>query len=97
MYHLRWRWYHTLMPTSRRRYQVTETDEVARALDEAAKRWPNEPRSRLIVRAITAGGDALASDAALDIRLATLGRLQGSYPDAYGPGYLEALRDDWPA
>ena len=97
MYHLVSRWYHTLVPTSRRRYQVTETDEVARALDEAAKRWPNEPRSRLIVRAITAGGDSLAKDAALDIRLATLRRLQGSYPDAYGPGYLETLRDDWPA
>lgn len=96
VYHPRSRWYHAFMPTSRRRYQVTETDDVAHALDEAAKRWPNEPRSRLIVRAITAGGDALAKDAALDIRLATLRRLQGSYPDAYGPGYLATLREDWP-
>ena len=97
VYHQGWRWYHTLMPTSRRRYQVTETDEVARALDEAAKRWPDEPRSRLIVRAITAGGKALAKDAALDIRLATLKRLQGSDAEAYEPGYLESLRSDWPA
>ena len=96
VYHLWWRWYHSLMPTSRRRYQVTETDDVARALDEAAKRWPNEPRSRLIVRAITAGGNALAKDAELDIRLATLKRLQGSFPDDYGPDYLATLREDWP-
>ena len=52
---------------------------------------------RGVVRAITAGGEALAKDAALDIRLATLKRLQGSYPDAYGPGYLATLREDWPA
>ena len=97
VYHQKPRWYYLLMPTSRRRYQVTETDEVAHALDEAAKHWPNEPRSRLIVRTITAGGEALAKDAALETRLATLRRLQGSYPDAYGPGYLETLRDDWPA
>lgn len=97
VYHQNARWYHCFMPTSRRRYQVTETNDVARALDEAAKHWPNEPRSRLIVRTIAAGGEALAKDAALDIRLATLRRLQGSYPDAYGPGYLETLRADWPA
>lgn len=97
VYHSEPRWYHVFMPTARRRYQVTETEEVARALDEAAKQWPNEPRSRLIVRAITAGGEALAKDAALDIRLATLKRLQGSYPDEYGPDYLTKLRDDWPA
>lgn len=97
VYHLKQRWYHAYMPTSRRRYQVTETDDIARALDEAAKRWPNEPRSRLIVRAITAGGEALARDAELERRLATLKRLQGSEPDAYGPGYLENLRSEWPA
>ena len=97
VYHLRTRWYSSFVPTSRRRYQVTETDDVARALDAAAKQWPNEPRSRLIVRAIIAGGEALTKDAALDIRLTTLKRLQGSYPDEYGPGYLESLRSDWPA
>ena len=85
------------MPTARRRYQVTETDDVVRALDEAAQRWPNEPRSRLIVRAITAGGEALASTAASETRLATVRRLQGTYADAYGAKYLESLRTDWPA
>lgn len=96
VYHLQRQWYHSFMPTSRRRYQVTETDEIARALDEAAKQWPHEPRSRLVVRAITAGGEALAKDAKLERRLATLKRLRGSEPDAYGPGYLENLRSEWP-
>jgi len=97
VYHRTVRWYHAFMPTRRRRYQVTETDAVARALEEAARRWPNEPRSRLVVRTITAGGEALATDAETKTRLAALRRLQGSYADAYGLGYLETLRTDWPA
>ena len=97
VYHRMLRWYHATMPTARRRYQVTETDQVARALDEAAGRWPNEPRSRLIVRAIVAGGEALAKEATSEARLAALHRLQGTYADAYAPHYLDSLRTDWPA
>lgn len=97
VYHRTLRWYHSYMPTHRRRYQVTETDAVAHALDTAARRWPNEPRSRLIVRTITAGGVALATDAETETRLATLRRVQGGYADAYGADYLETLRADWPA
>lgn len=36
------------VPTSRPRHAVTETPEVAAALDEAAKRWPDVPRAQLI-------------------------------------------------
>lgn len=85
------------MPTSRRRYQVTETEEIARILDEAAKQWPDDPRSRLIVRAIIAGGEALSENAERERRLATLNRLKGSFRGQYGPGYLDELRNDWPA
>ncbi|TFB72081.1 hypothetical protein E3O06_10715 [Cryobacterium glaciale] len=88
------------MPTVRRRYQVTETDGVQRALDEAVKQWPTEPRSRLIVRVIQAGGDALAererSRAGLESRRRAAARVGGSYPRAFGAGYLAGLRDDWP-
>ena len=85
-----------LMPTARRRYQVTETEEVARALDAAAKRWPGEPRSRLIVRAIVSGGEALAVDEETERRRAAIARIAGRYGDEYPPGYLEELRKDWP-
>ncbi|MCW4386315.1 hypothetical protein OH146_11080 [Salinibacterium sp. SYSU T00001] len=85
------------MPTARRRYQVTETDDVARALDEAAKLWPDEPRSRLIVRTILAGGDALADSPRHPDRAAAMRRVRGAYTGAYGPGYLDGLRADWPA
>lgn len=40
------------MSTTRPRYQITETPEVAQALDRAAQRWPGEPRSKLLRRLI---------------------------------------------
>lgn len=87
------------MPTTRPRYQVTETPEVARALDRAAERWPGESRSMLLVRLVEVGGGLLESEeAACELRhrdavLATAGR----YAEAFGPGYLDQLRTDWPA
>jgi hypothetical protein len=95
VYHSGSWWYPAVMPTSRRRYQITETDEVARALDAAARHWPDEPRSRLVVRAIAAGGHAL-EDAARQ-RRAAIARVAGKHSDDYGPGYLRELRKDWPA
>ena len=84
------------MPTARARYQVTETDEVARAIDAASQLWPGEPRSRLIVRAIVAGGDALKNASADDERAAARERVRGKYSGTFEPSYLEALREDWP-
>jgi hypothetical protein len=87
------------MPTSRPRYQVTETPEVARALDRAAKRWPGEPRSRLLVLLVEVAGGVLADDEHVDVSshqsavLASAGR----YAEAFSPNYLADLRADWPA
>jgi hypothetical protein len=86
------------MPTARPRHQITETDEVARALDLAARRWPGESRGRLLVRlALTGAADLAEGDAAEVSRrrravLAGSGAFTGSYP----AGYLDELRQDWP-
>ena len=86
------------MPTTRPRYQVTETREVAQALDRAAKQWPGEPRSKLLLRLIETGAGMLERDeraADCDHRAAVLAS-SGRYPEAFESDYLAKLRADWP-
>jgi hypothetical protein len=86
------------MPTTRQRYQVTETPEVARALDQAAKRWPGEPRSKLLRRLVEVGAGILERDERADDeahRAAVLAS-SGRYAAAFGSDYLAELRADWP-
>lgn len=89
-----------VMPTSRPRHTITETDAVARALDEAASRWPEEgaTRARLLLRLLEKGHQAIRAEAEREVSLRreaierTSGLLTGAYPN----GYLTRLRDDWP-
>lgn len=84
------------MPTERRRYQITETDDVARALDSAAARWPGEPRSRLLVRVIAAGELAMSKEADVAAHREAIIRVAGSATGQYPENYLRDLRGDWP-
>lgn len=88
------------MPTTRPRYPVTETDDIAEALEAAARLWP-EDQGRpvaLLRRLIAAGYQQIAPEAAhaRSERLAALERVSGSYPGVFGSGYLERLREEWP-
>lgn len=71
---------------------------MARALDRAAARWPNESRSRLLLRLVDAGDSALADESArvTQARRTAVSVSKGAYPDAFGEGYLDELRADWP-
>lgn len=86
------------MPTTRPRYQVTETEEVAHALDAAAVKWPGEPRSRLLLRLVKAAGEALDEEnqGVRERRLKAIEESSGKYSAAFYDGYLEDLREDWP-
>lgn len=85
------------MPTTRPRYQVTETEALARALAFAEQEWPDEPRSRLIERLATVGAERLAdrAEARHRERIALLDAMADFYADI-PPNYLEELRKDWP-
>ena len=80
---------------------VTETDEVARALDEAAEHWPAEraSRRRLLLRLIEEGHRALRErdERAVEDRRAAIADTSGTLTGAFGKDYLERLREDWPA
>ena len=86
------------MPTVRPRYQVTETPEVAQALDRAAKRWPGESRSKLLRRLIEVGGGILEHAERADdgVHRAAVLASSGRYPEAFGPDYLAELRATGP-
>lgn len=89
------------MPTTRPRHSVTETDDVARALDAAAREWPDlhGDRAALLRRLIARGYESLHASGAEELarRRAALADLGGIMTGAYPPGYLEDLRREWPA
>ncbi len=88
-----------MVPTTRPRHQVTETPAVSRALDRAAKRWPGESRGKLLLRLLDAGDAALGreDDDTITAHRAAVRTSAGAYPEAFGQGYLDELRGDWPA
>ncbi|GIG24942.1 hypothetical protein [Cellulomonas denverensis] len=85
------------MPTLKPRHAITETPEVAHALDVARRHWPDQPPSRLLTRLIETGAQAVEArelDAARERERAVLEltALSTYYPE----GYLDDLRDGWP-
>jgi hypothetical protein len=80
---------------------ITETDHVAQALDDAARRWPEDrgSRSRLLQRLIEEGHQAVLdqTEARRTARRAAVEHTSGALTGTYQAGYLERLREDWPA
>lgn len=88
------------MPTTRPRHVVTETDTVARALDDAAVRWPADraSRAKLLMRLVEEGHRVLVEEReqVVSARRDAIARTSGALTESFGPGYLEDLRGDWP-
>ncbi|CAN5415557.1 hypothetical protein BH23ACT6_BH23ACT6_16630 [soil metagenome] len=86
------------MPTTRPRHFVTETDELARALDKAANRWPDMSRGQLIVRLALQGDDAVQfeTDERRRRRLEAIRQHSGALTGTYDADYLAELRGEWP-
>jgi hypothetical protein len=88
------------MPTSRPRHTITETQEIAEALDRAARHWPERAshRGQLLLHLVREGSCSLehAEGEERLRRQAAVRRTAGALTGAYPPGYLKRLRDDWP-
>jgi hypothetical protein len=89
------------MPTSRPRHTITETGEIAVALDDAARHWPEQAsrRGQLLLRLVEEGHRALEreDERARSRRREAVERTAGALTGVYPPGYLRDLRDDWPS
>jgi hypothetical protein len=88
------------MPTTRPRLTITETDDVAAALDAAAAHWPDlSDRRVLLLRLVDRGRQAIENErvGAVERRRAAIRRTSGALTGAYGPGYVDRLHGDWPA
>jgi hypothetical protein len=89
------------MPTDRPRHSITETEDVARALDDAGRRWPEDraARGRLLLRLVREGHAAIRGRDEADTadRRDAITRTSGALTGAYDEGYLTTLREDWPA
>lgn len=71
---------------------------MAHALDIAARRWPSEPRPKLLLRLLHAGGAVLEQGRSEEIRsrVEAIDASSGKYADAFSGDYLTELRQDWP-
>jgi hypothetical protein len=83
------------MPTARPRHLLTETDDLAEAIDAAAVLFPGESRADVLRHLVTIGADTIAErqDRHRQAVRDRAGRHRGLYP----AHYLDELHDDWPA
>jgi len=84
------------VPTTRPRHQITETDDIAAAVEAGLQEWPDLSRSEVIRELILKGAESLNLTAvervlAVESALKELASLDIHYPE----GYLEDLRKDW--
>lgn len=88
------------VPTTKPRHVITETDDVARLLDEAEKIWPQDRgnRKRLLLHLAYEGLRAAQRDqqAARESRQRVLDETAGLLTGAYPEGYLDELHREWP-
>ncbi|MGH3940228.1 MAG: hypothetical protein ACRDTG_16670 [Pseudonocardiaceae bacterium] len=89
------------MPTTRPRHVITETEQVARALDDAARRWPTDShnRAKLLLRLVEEGHRVVVGQQERLVcdRRDAVARTSGAFTGSYGESYLTRLREDWPA
>lgn len=88
------------MPTARPRHMITETDELAKALEAAALLWPSEriSRSSLLRKVLEVGVEEVVKQAASvkSSRMREIEKQAGSLSGVWPAGWLAELRDEWP-
>lgn len=80
---------------------ITETDEIARALDAAAKLHPelSNQRAELLRELILEGSEALTArhNTQVEARTRAVHAIAGSLDGVWPKNWRDELRDEWPA
>ncbi|MGH4022849.1 MAG: hypothetical protein ACRDT0_27160 [Pseudonocardiaceae bacterium] len=80
---------------------ITETEQVARALDDAARRWPADSgnRAKLLLHLLEEGHRVVVGqrESLVRDRRDGVARTSGALTGIYGEDYLNRLREDWRA
>ncbi len=82
------------MPTTRPRHLLTETDDIAEAIDAAAALYPTATRADVLRHLIQLGFETVAERQAS--HRTVVSDRAGRYPGLYSTRYLDDLREDWP-
>ena len=79
---------------------ITETDDVAAAIDAAAQVWPEirGDRAALLRKVVQQGAESLAASGAEAVarRMSAIRRTAGALPDVYRQDEARRLREEWP-
>jgi hypothetical protein len=79
---------------------ITETDDLAKALEAAALLWPNErlSRSALLRKVLELGTERVLEQASVarTSRLRAIESQAGSLTGVWPDGWRDELRDEWP-
>lgn len=91
------RCYTHTMPTTRPRHTLTETDELAAALNDAAVAWPElrGDRGALLRKLVEAGRNSVRGGSAGGVRV-LLAEASGAATGAYPRGARAELLAEWP-
>ncbi len=82
------------MPTTRPRHIVTETDDIAAAIDRAESNYPGATRAQILRQLVLLG--AQSADGKSASRRELVRQLAGGFEAAFPDGYLDDLRAEWP-
>lgn len=89
------------MPTTRQRYMITESDELAHALDAAARLWPElrDNRGELLRRIVQVGSETIEHQESDRVarRRAAIAANAGKFKGLWPAGEARRLADEWPA
>ncbi|MCL1907544.1 MAG: hypothetical protein FWG08_06510 [Propionibacteriaceae bacterium] len=82
------------MPTTLVRHSITETPQIAEAIDAGVTAMPGIPRAEVVRKLIERGAQAVRADE--EVRLAAIDKWAGSSSGPIPDDAAQRLKDEWP-